>query len=1156
MVNLLRNGDFMAGLEPAQLPNGSKPRHRTVVYKTEATPGPVVEVFEREAAETLNPLHWRAWHMWQANDDTPVGWDPHNLIGWATPETRLTDTVHNRHLVGHTALQIFTWSRIHQAGVYQQLTGAFEAGQRLRLSAQAHAWVDRDGNPPSCSLAGCGPLVWPGWIDDLSDDQRALDFRIGLDPTGGADPTAATVRWSEGWYIYNAYHHIALEVELEADAQQMTVFLRSSALWPVPHNDAYWDDVRLEIVGAEPPEPPVGGGPYIARGTKLGYHCIAPRQVPGHIAQLAQQGAPVPLVKFVDDWAALKTVKEASPQTLTLARKTFPLHLEHATGLGDMTDEQIVVFAGELMDLLRAKCLEEAQYDNGQRLEYIDYLETVVNEADIKVDDGSWYARLAKLMIAMLDIAEAWDLPCKRLALFSLNCGTPEWVDYVAMVNTGVFERMQAGGHVLSLHEGTLAVGGYTWEEAPIDLWWGPEHTLPGAPEIPGTGSLCFRYRYLLHLLRERGLYVPIVISEFYAGGGYTGADPDDILERMRWYDELAAEDPELLAFTPFTFGGAGVGWDEQDYDFILDAAAAYTLEAKERVNASPEAQPLPPERDYDVIVELAPQKATLAQLHAIRAAVFEQRRTVAQSAQDAVRLADQARDLIRLWHIAPEGRDIWRAWIEARTPARYEFVELAVPLQVVPWSQNHPLWRNLLYAGTGCTLTFGRAGCLVVSITMIASLAYAEDLDPPTVAAMLRNVDAFSGCYLQRPERIPQALNRLEWAGFVHWREQSRLADLDVIQAELDTYGATICEVRWTPGKPPVPNNQHFVVVERLEGNDALIVDPWSGERKWLTTTRYCGPGEGAREALTGLRRVRPVTSSAPPPSPPAPPVLPEYSGAKFGFHASPNESVPGDARLVVIYASERPGGIQLHDDGRDTYISLRHSWSVDRGGAGTMPAPGPELDEYLRRCALIVNQNPHARIAFCNEINNPREHPRGHVLTPPEWLGAFLRLRALCPNALLSLGALDPYNAETGDPRAWIAESWGQLPAGACQWVETHAYVFGPHPDLVGSDARFDDEPLTWMRFNFPGPALDIHAQLPLWAQRLPLAVTEFNHIYRSEWGDWGWVDDDRAVQLIRRTKEAAQEARISAVFAYRWSGDEWRLHTKSALIAALTG
>jgi len=178
-------------------------------------------------------------------------------------------------------------------------------------------------------------------------------------------------------------------------------------------------------------------------------------------------------------------------------------------------------------------------------------------------------------------------------------------------------------------------------------------------------------------------------------------------------------------------------------------------------------------------------------------------------------------------------------------------------PARVVAFSQRDPRWAGEAYAGN---TTFAQAGCLVTCVAMIASLAYADAPLPPDVARALRNAGAFAGGFLSNPARIPAALAQLEWGGVAHWREHP--ADLDALTHEIAAYGATIAEVKWNPRGPmPQMGNQHFVIVEGLDGTDAQIVDPWDGERKQLSESRYRLPGWTVARTLYGMRMVRPVT-------------------------------------------------------------------------------------------------------------------------------------------------------------------------------------------------------------------------------------------------------------------------------------------------------
>lgn len=322
----------------------------------------------------------------------------------------------------------------------------------------------------------------------------------------------------------------------------------------------------------EPPEPEPGQtGFYIARGSKFSIHASFPAGTPEFARDLAAQGAPLGTFKVVQDWGYLKLLKQWSPDTLTIARFVMPF--DGAGGVQDWSPEQIRAYAAQYMAAYRNVLLEQSQYDDGQRLSYIDWLE-LLNEPDPPGAQG--YANLARLGIEMLNIGETWDVPVRRFALFGLNCGTPEWNEMLAVADTGLLERIAAGGHMLTLHEGVLPFSD------PITSGW--PGTIPSAPSIPNAGSLCGRYKFWLHIARTRGLYLPIFISEFYSGPDYELSSAASIVERMAWYDDLVKEDPELWGFAPFTFGQG----PPQDYGPFLPDFFNYVLTVKHRQNAAP----------------------------------------------------------------------------------------------------------------------------------------------------------------------------------------------------------------------------------------------------------------------------------------------------------------------------------------------------------------------------------------------------------------------------------------------------------------------------------------------------------------------------------------------------------------------------------------
>ena len=174
----------------------------------------------------------------------------------------------------------------------------------------------------------------------------------------------------------------------------------------------------------------------------------------------------------------------------------------------------------------------------------------------------------------------------------------------------------------------------------------------------------------------------------------------------------------------------------------------------------------------------------------------------------------------------------------------------------LVVYSQNDPRWANKIYAHA---LTFAKAGCLVCCVTMVISAVYPETILPPEVSDNLKRAGVFVGDMLSRPSRIPDAYSRLSWGGVVHWRTIP--ADMEFLQREISTYGCAVAEVQWDPrGTSPSTGNQHFVVITQLTADgDAIIADPWDGQKKKLSESRYSLPGWSTARTLTGLRLVRP---------------------------------------------------------------------------------------------------------------------------------------------------------------------------------------------------------------------------------------------------------------------------------------------------------
>ncbi|MBN1247172.1 MAG: hypothetical protein JXC32_05905 [Anaerolineae bacterium] len=211
----------------------------------------------QEYGEIFVPEGWVAF--WK--EGGPVPHDPSNTSGYGRPEMHIInreapflDPLRVRS--GHRALKFFTFYRIHDAGVFQKVSG-LRPGARVQATGWAHAWSSTHDNPRSSDGAGTAPYFVR--VSDLPRNPsvpetgvRNMAFSIGIDPQGGEDPWSGAIVWGEGAHIYNAFAQIP-PVEVTAGANNVTVFVRSTVLWPFKHCDAYVDDLRLTPV-ADPPQ--------------------------------------------------------------------------------------------------------------------------------------------------------------------------------------------------------------------------------------------------------------------------------------------------------------------------------------------------------------------------------------------------------------------------------------------------------------------------------------------------------------------------------------------------------------------------------------------------------------------------------------------------------------------------------------------------------------------------------------------------------------------------------------------------------------------------------------------------------------------------------------------------------------------------------------
>jgi hypothetical protein len=146
---------------------------------------------------------------------------------------------------GIRGLKVFKIYSRHDAGYYKQFT--IPAGTSIvQVNATGHHWYSRRDDPYKSEYYDDNN-VWHA----LEDGDEGATIMVGVDRAGGTDAFASSVEWAEA-NIYDGF--VTVSLGLTSPGYLITVFIRSTQLWPFKHTDCYWSDV--EILADSAPEPP------------------------------------------------------------------------------------------------------------------------------------------------------------------------------------------------------------------------------------------------------------------------------------------------------------------------------------------------------------------------------------------------------------------------------------------------------------------------------------------------------------------------------------------------------------------------------------------------------------------------------------------------------------------------------------------------------------------------------------------------------------------------------------------------------------------------------------------------------------------------------------------------------------------------------------
>jgi len=738
------------------------------------------------------------WHQWDPSNQEPDWWvyEVFESVPCAGGRTQMPELVHKSqgelpqddwHFIveGEWCLKLFAGGRPFSARLYQEVSG-LEVGVAYRFSIHVYNdtfdWVGRKVAP----------------LDNEKDEERAASFRLFAVPPGDYVSDDERGVWFDErnfpgydgdytkWYL--AHHD--LTYEFVATSETMELGFEVWHPWGIANNGWFIDDAKLERI-SEPVEPPTPYEyPVIEKGTKVGTHNIYANNTKSFASELAGSGAGFSVIKAVDDFGWLDGY---NGDAIVVARRTWP----GGEGCGNIFEMNCAAQAEIAID----RILEKIE-DDPHLTEVVDYWEPY-NEPDPPGAEG--YAKLSELMIATMDVAEEYGL---KLALFSLNAGTPEWDEMEAMVDSGVFERAREGGHVLALHEGT-----FTTHDP--KQYWGD--TIPGSPEVDGAGALNFRYRFLYHLMDEP---IPLIVTEWYCGDEQS-ASTERLLNAIKWYDGEASKDHYVLGFCPFTLGPCS-GWGHTDYERVYENGLLdYIIDVKERENVAPEEKPVGPRVDYTRIYNVIPADTPVEEAVEIFREVWAKNPQTVGPSYDDAGIGDLSDKTAVLWNI--EDHEAYIAFYDEH----YDGTKVEFKLNQEPepsWAtylmaQGDPEWGNHVYADGRCYTLRGQ-GCFISCCAMaMRILGIDEEATPLTVDQTLGSAGYSDRCMLLHSAMREKLGLEIEYVGHAfqarQWMDEGNIIFIEVAPSSL----------------------MHFVVgVEYNDDGDFLVLDPWKNKVDWLS--------------------------------------------------------------------------------------------------------------------------------------------------------------------------------------------------------------------------------------------------------------------------------------------------------------------------------
>ena len=312
-------------------PEAAPPNQGGELLKNPGMEGPMW--FKSQIGEDGLPMNevqmadgWMAWWLPTPPPyvEMPTNCDHRGLWGcyWMRPE--FVDTARtlqpNRIHSGNNSQKYFSFGRMHEAGVYQRVTG-ITPGARLRFSVFMQAWMCMDPNDCAGGLR--------------SDKPTTMHMRAGIDPFGGTNPFSPDVVWAGEMDSFDQWAQYAVEAVAQSDA--VTVFTHSRPEWEGArlHNDVYVDDGSLVQVGVGAVLPRPASQPAVALAASPAPSTVPPTKSPVVTPGPRPEGAVVHVVQAGD--------------TLSGIAAQYDVPVEELYKLNNLTRESVIEVGQEIV---------------------------------------------------------------------------------------------------------------------------------------------------------------------------------------------------------------------------------------------------------------------------------------------------------------------------------------------------------------------------------------------------------------------------------------------------------------------------------------------------------------------------------------------------------------------------------------------------------------------------------------------------------------------------------------------------------------------------------------------------------------------------------------------------------------------------------------